>query len=43
MACGEQPGRLGRLLATTGMGTSLSAYASVEAALVARRGNRTTA
>ncbi|WP_228980734.1 STAS domain-containing protein [Streptomyces sp. DH12] len=37
------PDRLGRLLGVTGMDTFLPAYPSVDAALAARRGNRTTA
>ncbi|WP_250291717.1 STAS domain-containing protein [Streptomyces atroolivaceus] len=37
------PERLGRLLSVTGMDTLLPAYPSTDAALVARRGNRSTA
>ncbi|CAM5711211.1 STAS domain-containing protein [Streptomyces fumanus] len=37
------PDRLGRLLSVTGMDTFLPDHPSAEAALAARRGNRTTA
>ncbi|MFE9455081.1 STAS domain-containing protein [Streptomyces sp. NPDC006739] len=37
------PDRLSRLLSVTGMDTFLPAYPSADAALAARRGNRTTA
>lgn len=37
------PDRLSRMLSVTGMDTFLPAYPSTEAAVAARRGNRTTA